>query len=175
MTVGKFAVEAFGGKHSLREEAREGFVELDEPQVAHHLRPETGVEQVQHGVFDTADVLIHRAPIVVAFIHHRRVAVGRAVAHEVPRAVDERIHRVRFALSIAAALRALHVEEFRALIQGVAGTVGNEIVGENHRQILFRDGHRAALRTVDDRNRRTPVALAGNTPVAQTELRLLVA
>ena len=30
VTVGKCAVEAFGGKHPLREEAREGFVELDE-------------------------------------------------------------------------------------------------------------------------------------------------
>ena len=175
VTVGKLTVEAFGGKHALGKEALKGFVILNEPQIAHHLGPEARVQQVQHRVLNAADVLIHRRPVVVAFIDHGLVGVRRAVAHVVPGAVDERIHRVGFTLGIRAALRALDVEKRFALIQRIARAVRNQVFRQNHRQILFRHRNRAAVRAVDDGNGRTPVALTGNTPVAQTELCLLVA
>ena len=103
------AIVAFRHQHTLREKVLERFVKLHEPHVTHDLGPETRIEQVQHRVFNPTDVLIHRHPVVVTRIDHRGIAIGRAVALEVPGAIDERIHRVRFALCIGSALRALHI------------------------------------------------------------------
>ncbi len=52
--------------HPLREQPRERLVHVHESHVAHHLRPEARVEQVQDRVRDTADVLVHRVPVIVA-------------------------------------------------------------------------------------------------------------
>ncbi|EJX03854.1 hypothetical protein EVA_08040 [gut metagenome] len=121
------------------------------------------------GVFDTADVLIHRHPVVIAFVDHGRIAVMRAIALEVPGAVDEGIHRIGFTLGIAAALRTFHFEEGFALRERIAGTVRNQVFGENDREIFFRHRNGTAAWAVDHRDRRTPVALTGHTPVAKTE------
>jgi hypothetical protein len=50
--------------HALREQLGEGLVDLDQAQVAHDLGPEARVQQVQDGVLDAADVLVHRHPVV---------------------------------------------------------------------------------------------------------------
>ena len=70
--------------HALREQAGEGFVDFYQPQVAHHLGPETCIQQVQNGVLDAADVLVHGHPILGPIGHHLLVIVGVAVAHEIP-------------------------------------------------------------------------------------------
>ena len=119
-SVRKFTVEAFRGKHALSEEALEGFVKFDEAQVSHDFGPEAGVEQVKHSVFDTADVLVHCHPVIIAFVDHGSFAVGRAIAHVIPAGIHKGVHRVGFAFSVSAALRALAVKEGFVLIQGVA-------------------------------------------------------
>ncbi len=58
-------------------------------------------------------------------------------------------------------------QEGLVLGQGVAGAVGDEVLGQHHGQVLFRDGNRTAIGAVDDGDRGAPVALAGNAPVAQ--------
>ena len=59
---------------------------------------------------DAADVLAHRQPVVDDGAVERRVLVVRVdVAQEVPRRVDERVHRVRLARRVAAAARTGHV------------------------------------------------------------------
>lgn len=113
------AVVAVGHQHALGEEVLERLVVLDEAEIAHHLRPEAGVEQMEHGVLDAADVLVHRHPIVGALVDHGRGAVGRAVALEVPGAVDEGVHRVGFALGVAAALRDLTLRKDSHLVSGL--------------------------------------------------------
>ncbi len=153
--------------HALREQTGEGFVGLDQPEVAHHLGPKARIQQVQDGVLDTADVLVHRHPVVGAAVHHGVVVVGAGVAHEVPTRIDEGVHGVGFALGRFAALRAGHVDERRALVQRVAAAVGNQVFGQDDRQVFFRHRHRAAVIAVDDGNRRAPVALAAHAPVAQ--------
>ena len=70
---------------------------------------------------------------------------------------------------------ALDVEEGFALGERVAGAVGNQVFRQHDREILLGDGHGAAARAVDHRDRGAPVALAGDAPVAQTELDLFVA
>src|SRR5690554_6015367 len=56
--IGRVAIEGFGYYHALGEQALEGFVNLDEPQVAHQLGEESRVKQVQDGVLNTTDVEI---------------------------------------------------------------------------------------------------------------------
>ena len=70
LAVGILAVVTVGQEHALGEQALERLVELHQAQVAHHPGPEPRIQQVQHGVLDSADILIHRHPVVVALIDH---------------------------------------------------------------------------------------------------------
>ena len=67
------------------------------------------------------------------------------------------------------------VDEIGALVERIAGAVRHAVFGQHDRQVLFRHRHVAAIGAVDDRDRRAPVALAGNTPVAQAVGDLLFA
>ncbi len=161
--------------HALRQQVLERLAELDQLQVAHHLGPEARVQQVQDRVLDAADVLVHRHPVVGAGTHHP-IRIGRiAVAHEVPRRIDERVHRVRLAARGLAALGAADVQEAGVLVQRVAGAVRDQVFRQHHRQVLLGHRHHAAVVAVDDGNRRAPVALAAHAPVAQAPGRLLLA
>ncbi|CAM5197713.1 hypothetical protein CDEF62S_03111 [Castellaniella defragrans] len=153
--------------HALAQQSREGLGELHHAQVAHDARPEARIQQVQHGVLDAADVLVHRHPVVVARIHHGPVVAGRRIAHEVPGRVDEGVHGVGFAPRGLAAARAVARQERLALGERVARAVRHQVVRQDDRQIFLGDGHRPAIRAVDDGNGGAPVALAGNAPVAQ--------
>ena len=127
-------------------------------------------------MLDAADVLVHAAghPVVGAGIDHRG-RVGRAVAHVVPGAVDEGVHRVGLAPRRLAAGWAGAAQERLVLRQRAAAAIGHQVLGQDHRQIGL--GHRdhAAGLAVDQRDRRAPVALAADAPVAQPVVDLLVA
>ena len=161
--------------HALRQQVREGLAFAHQAEVAHHLVPEARIQQVQDGVLDAADVLLHWHPVVGASVDHGRGVVASAVAGVVPAAVDERVHGVGLALRRAAAGGAGAVEEVRAVAQRVAGAVRHAVLGQHHRQLLIRHRHIAAARAVDDRDRAAPVALAADTPIAQAPLHLFVA
>src|SRR3984893_18909684 len=90
-----------------------------------------------------------------------------AVAKEVPRGVDERVHRVSFSASGRFTLRAARVYELwhtgkRRLTR--ACKVGS--LREHHRELIIGDRDHAALLAINDRHRRAPKTLAGYTPVA---------
>ncbi len=70
--------------HALRQQARKGLVKFYQAEVAHDLGPETRIKQVQDGVLDAADVLIHRQPVVHPLVDHFAVLVGAGVAQEIP-------------------------------------------------------------------------------------------
>ena len=53
------------------------------------------------------------------------------------------------------------------LTQRIAGAVGDAVFRKNHRQLVVRHRLRTVLCAVHDRDRRAPVALARNAPVAQ--------
>ena len=64
---------------SLREQILERLIDFHQAHVTHRLGPETRIQQVQDRVFNTADVLIHRHPIIVALIDHGlRIRTGIA-------------------------------------------------------------------------------------------------
>ena len=98
-----------------------------------------------------------------------------AVAHEVPGAVDEGVHRVGLAPRRPAARRAGDVQERGVLVERVAGAVGDQVLGQDDRQVLLGHRHDAAGLAVDDRDRRAPVALPADAPVAQAPGGLLAA
>ena len=94
--------------HPLREQPRERLLDVEQPHVRQRLHEEARVHQVQDRVLDAADVLVDRHPAREHRRVPRRLVVARvAVAQEVPGRVDERVHRVRLALRVAAARRAL--------------------------------------------------------------------
>ena len=122
---------------------------------------------MQHRMLDAADVLVHRHPVIIARIDHRVIAARRAVAHEVPRRINEGIHGVGFAPCRFAAGGAIDVQKLLMLVQWIAAAVGYAIFWQHHRQIFFWHRHIAAMVAVNDWNRRAPITLARNAPVAQ--------
>ena len=107
--------------HALREQLGEGLVHFDQAQIAHDLGPEARIEQVQNGVLNAANVLVHRHPVVGTLGHHLLVVLGVAIAHEVPRRIDKGVHGVGFAARGFAAHRTYHagVEAF-VFVQWIA-------------------------------------------------------
>ena len=144
------------------------FVLLDQPDVAHHLRELAGVEQVHHGVLRPAGVLLDGRPRLDRVSVDRTVGlVRRQVAIPVPGRVDEGVHRVRLALRRLAVDWARNVEECLVTGQRVHPTaLVVDGVGQEDRQVLVGDGHDAVRGAMDHGDRRAPVALAADQPVA---------
>src|SRR5690606_6211297 len=95
--------------------------------------------------------------------------------HEIPGRIHEGVHGVGFAASGRAALRAATREESLVLGQGVAAAVRNEVFRQDHRQVGLGDRDGTAVGAMDDGDRRTPVTLPGNSPIAQAPCGLLLA
>ena len=155
------------GDHALGEEAGERLAHRQLAGVGQGSGDEAGIEQVQHGVLDAADILIDRHPIVGRRLVDRLVRRRVGKAGEVPGAVDEGIEGVGLALGRAAAAGAGHMLPGRVTRQGIAGLGEIEIVRQLDRQVGLGDAHRAAGRAMDDRHRAAPAALARDAPVAQ--------
>ena len=153
--------------HALGEQAREGFVEIQIAAAAQRPREEARIEQVQHGVLDAADILIHRHPVGERPPVQRRLVARRAEAQEIPAGIDEGIEGVGVAQGAAPAGRAGHALPGRVPFERVAGPVDGHVVGQRHGQVAFGDRHDAAIGAVDDGDGAAPVALARNPPVAQ--------
>ena len=161
--------------HALAQQVGERLVEVEQPHVAHHLREEAAVQQVQDGVLDAADVLVDRHPAVRARrIERRGVVVRIGVAQVVPARARERVHRVRLATRLATALGAGAFRETLVRGQRLAGGQV-DVLGQADGQVLFGNRHNAAGRAVNGGNRVAPVALARDQPVAQAELDLATA
>ena len=173
--------------HALREQFGKGLVHLDQarglgifraldPNIAHDLGPKAGVQQVENGMFNSADVLVHRHPVVGTIGHHLVGVGGVAVPHEIPRRIDKRVHGVGLAACGFTAHRTRHAlvaprtGRMKSLMldQGVARTIGNAVLRQHHRQVFFGHRHRAVFVAMDDGYGRAPVALTADTPVAQT-------
>ncbi len=123
-------------------------------------------------MFDAAAVEVDRAPVPDFVGVERQVRILRiAEAEEVPRRVDERIHRVRLAPRRPAALGADGVDELGDLRQRrIAAAAEFDGLGQQHRQIVGRYRDHAVLLAVDDRNRRAPVALPRDAPILEAIL-----
>ncbi len=114
-----FVVEGVGQHHALAEQTLERFVAVHEPCVTQQLVEEAGVEQVHTGVLDTADVLIHRQPVVGSRrVKHALVVVRGAVAGVVPGGLHKGVEGIGLAerfLTVVSGLGPLGVGLDRAL------------------------------------------------------------
>ena len=157
------------GDRALVEEAGEGLVDRQVAHVAGGLGEEAGVEQVHHGVFRAAGVLVDGQPALGQFGVDRRVVVVRIdVAVHVPVGAHEGVHGVGFAPCVRAAFGAGGVQEAGvAFERRCAGGQEFGVVGQQDGQLGFGDRDDAAVVAVDHRDRRAPVALAADQPVAQ--------
>ena len=166
------------------------------PQIEQHLVPEPRIQQVQHRVLDATDVQVDAAWIVGAVLGWPRAHPVRLVLLGAERF---RVVRVGVAQLIPGAARPLrhdvgvagvglktvtevqiHVHPGGRLVQRRRGLTVGVVRVEQHRQIVrhIRKLHRqnrirqrvgAAVGVVDDRERLTPVPLAGEKPVPQLE------
>ena len=120
-------------------------------------------------MFRAAHVYVYGQHLIRRFFRKRLFIVVRVrVAKIIPRRADERIQRIGIAPRLAAADGAGAIHEFFAGSEGrFAVRMKFHVVGKFYGQIFFGHGHRAAFFAVDHGNRRAPVTLAGNRPVAQ--------
>ena len=151
----------------LREQAGERLDDVDLAGALHGAHVEAGIEQMQNGMLDAADILIDRHPIADGVVIDRPLGIGGAEAGEVPGGIDEGVEGVGLALGRAAALRAGDVLPGRVVGERVAGLIEGDILGQGDRQVALGHRHDAAARAMDDRDRAAPVALARHAPVAQ--------
>ena len=156
-----FAEEHLVQHHPLAEQVAERLLEAHRTQFVDHPRPEAGIQEMQDGVLDAADVLIDRQPVMHSRIQHGLVVVAARKPQEIPRRVHEGVHGVGLAPGAGAAARAVDVQEPLVLEERIAAAVGNEI--------------RAARPAVNHGNRAAPVALPRDSPVAQAPGGLLLA
>ena len=100
------------------------------------------------------------------------------IAQEIPRGARPLGHGIRLAFGRRAAARACGVHPALHLGKRALAGIGRLIVvhlRQQHRKLIFRHRHPAALLALDQRNRLAPVALAGEDPVAQLVIHLALA
>ena len=143
--------------------------------MAQRARPEARVQQMQNRMLDPADILIDRQPFFRCLAVEWLVLGLAGKADEIPARIDKGIERVGFAPCRFAASRAIDLAPRWMAVERVAGDVEADVLGQYNRQLVVGHRHRAACVAVDDRDRRAPVTLTRNAPVAQAVLRLAVA
>src|SRR5207237_8105103 len=90
--------------------------QMRHPQIAEHSREETRVDEVQDRVLDATAVKVDWSPVPDFFrIEGQLIVLRIAEAEEVPRGVDECVHRVRLTTRGSAALGTPGVHAFRDL------------------------------------------------------------
>ena len=153
--------------HALREQALERLGDADLADMGERPRPEAGVEQVKDRMLDPADILADRQPALGLGAVERLIVRLAGEADEIPARIHEGIERVRLAQRRLAALGAVDMLPRRVAVERIAGDVETDILGQHDRQLVLRNRHNAAVGAMDERDRRAPVALAGDAPVAQ--------
>ena len=126
-------------------------------------------------MLDPADILFDRQPFgdLVAF---ERFVIGLAgEAQEIPARIHECVERIGLAGRRAAAGRAGGVLPRRMAQQRVARSLEVDIFGQGDRQLFLRHRHHTTRIAMDKGDRRAPVPLARNAPVAQAPYRLAFA
>ncbi len=155
--------------HSLGQQVGEGLAHLQVAQVPEHTGVEPGVEQVQNGVLDAPDVLVHGHPVGDPIrVQRPFFKIWAGVPVKVPGGLHKGVHGIRLPAGPAPAARAGGLVERGLERKGGSPMAAHlHIHGKPDRQRIFRDGHRAALIAVNDGDRGTPVPLPGDVPVPE--------
>ena len=145
--------------------------------IVQEVVPETGVEQVQSGMFHTAVVPVNRSPVFERFLACKRIVVVRVhIPKEVPGRSCPLGHRICLTFSGTTTAGAGGVNPVgmscqRALAIFTRFKIGN--LGQRQRQFALRNRLPAALLTLDHRDRFAPVTLTAKDPVAEFKVDLI--
>jgi len=92
----------------------ERLIHADHAEITQNLGVKAGIEQMQNGMFNAADILINRHPVIqfLAIKTGLGIAIRAAIAVEIPGRFHKRVHRVRLPSGLAAAFRASRIHEF---------------------------------------------------------------
>ena len=150
--------------HPLAEQFVKRLVDVDQAEVTKRLGHEAGVDEVHLSVFNATAVKVDVHPMV----GHRLgkgflVVQGVGVAQEIPRRIDERVHRIRFSFSWSTATWTVHVQEGFGGGQRVALTE-DHVARQFDRKVLLGNGDGSAFPAMNHRNRGPPVPLPRNEP-----------
>ena len=107
----------------------------------------------------------HRRRSGWANIFSARSSGGTRAGYPQPQRVEVAVEGVGLALGRLAAHGAGDIDEVGALGERIAFPGRLDVARQAHRQLLDGDRHRPASLAVDDRDRRPPVALAGDREV----------
>src|SRR2546421_11002298 len=120
-------------------------------------------------VLCSPDILIDRQPASHAPGAPRLLVVVRvSITQEVPGIVHESIHRISLACSRTSTYRAGSIQKIWLIVQWrLTSWLELDMLGQPDGQLLLRYRNHTIIWTVDDWDRRTPVALAADQPVAQ--------
>src|SRR5690242_10858506 len=125
---------------------------------------------MHHCVRIAADVLIDRSPLFDDLrIEWRLFIPWITVAEEVPRGIDERVHRIGLASRQSVTIRAFSVYKLGDPGQRrLACACELSTLWQYNRQLVIRNRDHSTLFAVNDRNRRAPEPLSGNAPVSDS-------
>ena len=137
----------------------------------HRAGEKAGIKQVQNRMLNAADILIDVHPICRVLQIGGGVGMGRSEAGKIPRRIDERVHRVSFALGCSPTGRAGTVAPCRMAVQWIAGDVKGDVIRQLNRQVFFFLRDHATGIAMYHRDGAAPIALAAQPPVAQAEFR----
>ena len=153
----------FTQNHAVARALLVGLLSGHHTDIIKEFMPEAAVEQVERGMFHAAVIPIHRRPVFKRFLGGKRFIIMRiAIAQEIPGGPRPLRHGVRFAHSLSAAVRAGGIHPIRHLGKRRFSRF-RRLIGIHHwqlqRKLILRHRYISALRTVDDRNRFSPVTL----------------
>ena len=98
--------------HPLAEQALKGLIDAVKPEITERFRPKAGVNEVHLRVFDATAIEVHVHPTVGDVrVEAHRLVLGVHKAHEVPRRVNEGVHRVGLPSCGFTARGAIHLKE----------------------------------------------------------------
>ena len=160
--------------HALVEQFLERLVIGNHPAVMQYLVPESGIQQMQHRMFRTADIQIHRQPVIHELAIGNLLVIMRIqIADIVPAGTSPLRHCIRFTLALHAVNRDIQpvgaVGKRRLAIRRRLIVISCR---QFKRQIVFRYRPQRSIFHMDDRNRLAPVALTREQPVSELVLNL---
>ena len=137
----------------------------------HGAREKPRIKQVQDGMLNPADVLVHVHPVIGFVAHGRGFRSRGRKPYEIPGAVHEGIHRVGFPQCGSAALGTLAASPFVVAGERIARNAEIGFLRKNDRKVLLPLRDNSARVAVHDGDGTAPVSLAAKAPIAKPVLR----
>ena len=165
-------LRAFIDDQTVRAELRERLFEVDEAEILQRHRDEARIHQVQHGVLVAADVRVHRQPLARDVgIEGDVVAIGCSdnAGNTTRCRGTYRRRRSRGAPGPphTGQVVSYHSRTRASGLMPESSGLKSSTRGRTTGKIRFRHRHGAMCLAINDRDRRTPVALPRYAPIVQ--------